>query len=560
MARTSKYRQAYSSAASQSRWRVGLYIRISREDGDRIESESIASQRALLQRFAEERPDMQLFDCYTDDGFSGTDFNRPAFQRMIKDAANKKINCIIVKDLSRFGRNYVEAGKYLETVFPLFGVRFIAVNDQIDSVASPASVNNIIVPFKNIINDEYCRDISIKVRSALDIRRRQGKFIGSFAPYGYRKDEADRSKLVIDDGAAQIVRFIFKEFLSGNGISAIVRSLNARSVPNPTAYKRSKGLSCNRNSENSSLWVDSTVRRILLNQLYIGNLVQKKNEVISYKIHKTRAVDSASRIVVENTHTPIISKADFAKAQQLLSRDTRTSPKTGKLSVFAGLVKCADCGRAMQKRTVVQPNKAYSYYVCSTYKKLDKTACTKHAVRIDVLEAAVLEVINRYIAFAVNYQSLSQRVRLARSGGGTASRITAELNARRGELLKAQRLLTEIYPDFKSGILSREQYFALKERYENMCSSTQAAIEALQRELNGLKDEEEGINEFIACFGKYAQLKQLTREAAVELIDNIYIREGGKIDLHLKFRDVYLAAEHSLTNADNNAEKAALRK
>ena len=334
MARTSKYKQAYSSAASQSRWRVGLYIRISREDGDRIESESIASQRALLQRFAEERPDMQLFDCYTDDGFSGTDFNRPDFQRMIKDAANKKINCIIVKDLSRFGRNYVEAGKYLETVFPLFGVRFIAVNDQIDSVASPASVNNIIVPFKNIINDEYCRDISIKVRSALDIRRRQGKFIGSFAPYGYRKDEADRSKLVIDDGAAQIVRFIFKEFLSGNGISAIVRSLNARSVPNPTAYKRSKGLSCNRNSENSSLWVDSTVRRILLNQLYIGNLVQKKNEVISYKIHKTRAVDSASRIVVENTHTPIISKADFAKAQQLLSRDTRTSPKTGKLSVF----------------------------------------------------------------------------------------------------------------------------------------------------------------------------------------------------------------------------------
>lgn len=560
MARTSKYRQAYSSAASPQRWRVGLYIRISREDGDRIESESIASQRALLQRFAEERPDMQLFDCYTDDGFSGTDFNRPDFQRMIKDAANKKINCIIVKDLSRFGRNYVEAGKYLETVFPLFGVRFIAVNDQIDSVASPTSVNNIIVPFKNIINDEYCRDISIKVRSALDIRRRQGKFIGSFAPYGYRKDQADRSKLVIDNEAAQIVRFIFKEFLSGSGISAIVRSLNARSVPNPSAYKRSKGLSCNRNSENSSFWVDSTVRRILRNQLYIGNLIQKKNEVISYKIHKTRAVDSASRIIVENTHQPVISKADFAKAQQLLSRDTRISPKTGRLSVFAGLVKCADCGRAMQKRTVSQPNKTYGYYVCSTYKKLDKTACTKHAVRIDALEASVLAVINKYIGFAVNYESLSQKVRLARSGGGKASRITAELNAKRGELLKAQRLLTEIYPDFKSGILSREQYFALKERYENMCNGTRTAIEGLQRELDGLKDEADSINDFIACFGKYAQLTQLTREAAVELIDNIYIREGGKIDLHLKFRDVYLAAEQSLNNADNIAEKAAIQK
>ena len=555
MARTSKYRQAYSSAASQSRWRVGLYIRISREDGDRIESESIASQRALLQRFAEERPDMQLFDCYTDDGFSGTDFNRPDFQRMIKDAANKKINCIIVKDLSRFGRNYVEAGKYLETVFPLFGVRFIAVNDQIDSVASPASVNNIIVPFKNIINDEYCRDISIKVRSALDIRRRQGKFIGSFAPYGYRKDEADRSKLVIDDGAAQIVRFIFKEFLSGNGISAIVRSLNARSVPNPSAYKRSKGLSCNRNSENSSLWVDSTVRRILLNQLYIGNLVQKKNEVISYKIHKTRAVDSASRIVVENTHTPIISKADFAKAQQLLSRDTRTSPKTGKLSVFAGLVKCADCGRAMVKRTVRQPKKTYDYYACSTYRRMHSKSCTKHAIRADALEKAVLSALNKYISLAVDFDTLIKKINRERKGGGESERLNAALSAKKRQLEITNNLLLDLYPDYKSGILSKAQYLALKERYEKNTECARKEIENTEKQIAALESGVDGGNEFISTFKKYGGINVLTRDVMVELIENIYVREDGSIDIKLKCCDAFALANEYFENRGRGASE-----
>ena len=218
------------------------YIRLSREDGDKIESESISSQRAILEGFLRDRPEIIYYDSYIDDGWSGTDFDRPAFQRMLADITSKKINSVIVKDLSRFGRNYVEAGKYLETVFPLFNVRFIAVNDQIDSISNPASANSIIVPFKNIINDEYCRDISMKVRSALDIRRRQGKFIGSFAPYGYQKDERDHNKLMIDREAAQTVREIFEKFLNGYGILSIARLLNEKGVPNPSVYKAEKGL------------------------------------------------------------------------------------------------------------------------------------------------------------------------------------------------------------------------------------------------------------------------------------------------------------------------------
>ena len=399
MARTSKYQTFNTVFAPSFEWNAGLYIRLSREDGDKLESESVGTQKALLERFITEHPTINLFDYYIDDGWSGTDFERPAFQRMMADITTKKINCVIVKDLSRFGRNYVEAGKYLETVFPLFKIRFISVNDMIDA-ENPASINNIIVPFKNIINDEYCRDISMKVRSALDIRRRQGKFIGSFAAYGYKKDENDNNKLIIDEPSAEIVRKIFAEFIDGNSIIGITRELNEQKIPNPSTYKKLHN--------GNGLWNDSTVRRILTNELYIGNLVQKKNEVISYKIHIAKPVERKNRIVVENTHEPIISKCDFYKVQSLLKRDTRISPNKGKLSVLSGFIKCADCGRAMQKRTVKQGTKIYEYYVCSTYKK--NHLCTKHAVRAEILEEAVLTFLNKYIKLAVDFDRLRDKI------------------------------------------------------------------------------------------------------------------------------------------------------
>ena len=465
MARTSKYQiESTAFVRPQSAWRAGLYIRLSREDGDKIESESVSSQKAILERFLAEHHSIELYDIYIDDGWSGTDFDRPSFQRMLSDITAKRINCVIVKDLSRFGRNYVEAGKYLETVFPLFKVRFIAVNDNIDSIANPQSMNNVIVPFKNIMNDEYCRDISTKVRSALDIRRRQGKFIGSFAAYGYKKDPQDHNRLIVDEEAADTVRKIFQKFLEGYSIIGIARELNALGVPNPSAYKRSRGLNCNKSC---GLWVDSTVRRILTSELYIGNLVQKKNEVVSYKVHVAKAVGANGRITVENTHEAIISAADFEKVQSLLRRDTRMSPQSYRLSPFAGFVKCADCGRAMVKRTVRQPYKTYDYYVCSTFRKMHSKACTKHTVRVEALEEAVLGFLNEYIALAVDFDRLIEKINQAQHSGATSKRLESELSAKENELAKSQKILLELYPDFKSGLLTREQYFAQKERYEN---------------------------------------------------------------------------------------------
>lgn len=540
MARVSKYQTENTAfPAALSEWRAGLYIRLSREDGDKIESESVSSQRAMLEQFTNARPDIFVYDYYIDDGWSGTAFDRPSFQRMLSDITSKKINCVIVKDLSRFGRNYVEAGKYLETVFPLFKVRFIAVNDQIDSAVNPQSLNNVIVPFKNIMNDEYCRDISIKVRSALDVRRKQGKFIGSFAAYGYEKDKSDHNKLVIDEEAAATVRGIYEKFLSGHSILSIARELNTQGVPNPSAYKNSKGLNCNRAG---ALWCDATVRRILTNEIYIGNLIQKKNQTVSHKIHLSKPVSEQDRIKVQGTHEPIISEEDFQKTQSLLKRDTRTSPNMSKLSVFAGFLKCADCGRAMQKRTVKQPYKTYDYYVCSTHKKL-KSACTKHQIRADLLETAVLETLNGYIALAVDFDEVLKKMNEEERKSGIENRLQAELSAKRKELEKAQKILVDLYPDYKSGIIGKEQYFLLKEKYESAAIKLQTAIEEGEREIENRKNGAEGRNGFIETFKKYRGLKMLTREIVTELIENIYIHGDGEIEIRLKCREAYLTAQ-----------------
>ncbi|MDE7440515.1 MAG: recombinase family protein [Clostridia bacterium] len=544
MARTSKYQTLDTVFAPSYVWNAGLYIRLSREDGDKLESESVSSQKAILERFIAEHPTINLYDYYIDDGWSGTDFERPAFQRMMADITTKKINCVIVKDLSRFGRNYVEAGKYLETVFPLFKIRFISVNDMIDA-ENPSSINNIIVPFKNIINDEYCRDISMKVRSALDIRRKQGKFIGSFAAYGYKKDENDHNKLIIDETAAEIVRSIYAKFIDGYSIIGIARELNEQKIPNPASYKKLHS--------GSGLWNDSTVRRILTNELYIGNLIQKKNEVISYKIHVSKSVERKNRIIVENTHAPIISKADFYKVQSLLKRDTRISPNKGKLSVLSGFIKCADCGRAMQKRTVKQGEKVYEYYVCSTYKK--NHLCTKHAIRAEVLEEAVLTFLNKYISLAVDFDRLTNKINNELINSDRSKRLNAMISAKRQEIDKANKILVDIYPDYKSGLISRAQYLVLKEKYENIALKNEEEIKRLESELETVEIKDY-VKEFVSSFKRYDGIEKLTRNIVVELIENILIHDSGEIEIRLKCRDTLNLTAELLKQFENTHESA----
>ena len=267
-------------------WNVGVYIRLSQEDGDKEESNSVINQREIITSFVKENSDLKLFDYYIDDGYSGTNFDRPGFKKLIDDVENNKINCIVVKDLSRFGRNYIEVGNYLEQIFPVSNIRFISINDYIDSYKEPESLNSIIVPFKNLMNDEYSRDISQKVKYALNTRKRNGEFMGSVVPYGYLRSEEDKHKLIVDENLREVIKKIFSLALTGIGTTIIARKLNDENILSPGEYKvqvlKLKGNF--RKKDKQSFWTDSSVASILRNRIYLGEMVQCKYKKISYKM------------------------------------------------------------------------------------------------------------------------------------------------------------------------------------------------------------------------------------------------------------------------------------
>lgn len=544
MARKSKY-EKQSNKLSTALWKPALYIRLSREDGDREESNSIASQRELLTEFVDTQTDMTAPRLYTDDGCTGTDFDRPDFRRMMHDLRAGIVNCVIVKDLSRLGRNYVKVGEYLEHTFPLLNVRFIALSERIDSVADPRSADSLIVPFRNILNDEYAHDISNKVRASLDLKRRQGKFIGSFASYGYRKDPDDHSRLLIDEAAAAVVRDIFNWFIGGTSVLGIAKKLNAKGIPNPSAYKRQQGMNYRHPTSDrlDDLWPDSSVRRILRNPLYTGTMVQGKKRMKSYKLHISEAVPEDEWITVEQTHEAIIPGELFDKAQSLFARDTRTAPTQPQVYLFSGFLRCADCGKAMNRKTISQPYRNYYYYICSTFKKQHSGACTKHTIRSDRLEQAVLETLRSQIALAVEMDELIAEINRSSACSRSADHLQTERAQLETERERIEQMKLSLYLDWKAGDISREEYHRLKEQFEQQQAKLDTRLASLQSRIDEVQNGVNETNSFLSQFVKYRSLQTLTREVVVELIDMIYVHEGGKITIKFKFSDAYAAVQ-----------------
>ena len=304
-----------------------IYARLSRDDGDKLESDSIINQKALIRDFISKHPEIHVVSEKTDDGYSGVNFDRPAFQEMMEDIRSGKINCVVVKDLSRFGRNYIEAGNYIERVFPFMGVRFIAINDSYDSLDRNQS-DSLIIPFKNLINDAYCKDISVKIRSQLEIKRKKGQFIGAFAVYGYLKDPEDHNKLIPDTYASEVVRAIYKWKLEGMSQGRIAEKLNLQGVLCPMEYKLSMGIKVQTNFKvrKQALWSPRSVTRILTNEIYTGALIQGKTSTPNYKVKKIVAKDEAEWIRVEDAHEAIIDRRTFDDVQRILQKDIRSAP------------------------------------------------------------------------------------------------------------------------------------------------------------------------------------------------------------------------------------------
>jgi len=520
------------------RWNLAKYIRLSKEDLNRghDDSNSVVNQKRLLDDYYKQHMDeFDDFDTYVDDGCPGTDTNRADFQRLLADIYSKKINCVIVKDLSRLSRNYTDAGGLIDNLFVQMNVRFISLAENIDSHKDPDSVSSILVPITNVMNDQYCAQTSKKIRQVFDYKKRNGEFIGSYAPYGYIKDPNDRHALLVDPEAAEVVKQIFTMFLDGMAAKAIVFYLNDHGVMCPSVYKQSQGLkySCP-NHQVRPMWSTITVNTILKNPVYLGDMVQGRNRVKSYKIHKTERVPEEDWIVVQNTHEPIIERENFAKVKELLKRDTRTSPNQKQLYLFSGFLRCADCGRAMSR---IASKGIYVYYQCGTYKSLSKKACTMHSIKSSNLETAVLYSIRQQAYLAVSYVKIIAQINVSPFKKNQSKRLCEQISSKEKELAKIMRYKQGLYQDWKDGEITHNDY-------RHMCEDYELQTEEIQRVLDNLKAEqyefENGIdpeNPFLTAFEKYENIDKLTREILIELIDVIKIYEGGDISIKFKFSD-----------------------
>ena len=546
MARTAN-RGTISASAPTSynamRWRLGKYIRLSKEDllRGRDESNSVINQRRLLEQYhqthLDEFYDGTEQDVYVDDGKTGTDTDREDFQRLLADVYSGRINCVIVKDLSRLSRNYTDAGNLIKNLFVRLNVRFISLAEGVDSYRNPDSVSNIIVPITNVMNDQYCYQTSKKIRQVFDMKRRNGEFIGSYAPYGYVKDPNDKHALLVDPEAAEVVKSIFALFLSGMNKRGITYYLNDHGTLCPTAYKQQQGLKYNApNAQGNPMWSTITIDTILKNRVYVGDMVQGRQRVKSYKIHIQEKVPEEEWFIVENTHEAIIDRETFAKVQSLLKRDTRTAPKAKQLYLFSGFLKCADCGRAMSR---IASKGIYVYYQCGTYKSLSKKACTMHSIKSDRLEAGVLFAIQQQVHLALTYSEFVARINSAPLKKSKSKRLEDTIAAKEKELAKIMRYKQALYQDWKDGEITRNDYRHMSEDYEQQIEALTRIMQTLTAEQEQLENGVDAESPCLTAFLKYRNIDKLTREILGELIDHIKVYEGGNISVKFKYADEF---------------------
>ena len=519
-------------------WNTTLYLRLSRDDGDKEESNSITGQRELLRDYISQRPEFREYAVRVDDGFSGSTFERPSFQKMIEDVKAGRTDCIIVKDLSRFGRNYLDAGEYIEKIFPFLGVRFIAVNDNYDSLGDKKASDDLIIPFKNLINEAYCRDISVKIRSQLEIKRKNGQFLGSFAAFGYLKDEQNKNKLVVDQYAADIVRDIFKWKLEGVSPQDIADALNKLGVLSPMEYKRSLGMKFTTSFKTNAkaTWSAGTVIRILKNPIYSGVLVQGKETTPSYKVHKRITKDESEWSVIEDSHEAIISKIDFDSVQKVLKCDTRRSPGGKAVGLFSGMVFCGDCGASMVRKTVPAGEKKYVYYVCSAHKQ--NKSCSPHRMRDTTLEEIVLDSLKQHISEVVDMSELLAITDTAPLRTAQAQKVQRQLDKKHEEYEKLQKLLMSLYENLADGIIDREEYTRLKASFTTRADEAEKQMDALREQLEDIHNhgtENAWMNEFVRRQG----LTSLDRAVVVALIDKILIHSNDVVEIIYRWQDEF---------------------
>ena len=539
-ARNRGYQQPLTPSYTTIRiWKMGGYIRLSKEDLKKIkegkdDSNSVKNQRDLLRDFYQSHiEEFESMVEYVDDGHTGTDTDREDFQRLLADVMSGKINCVVVKDLSRLSRNYSDAGSLIDNLFVQMGIRFISLAENVDSYRDPDSVSNIIVPITNVMNDNYCFQTSKKIRQVFDYKRRNGQYIGAFAPFGYIKDPQDKHQLLVDPDAAEIVKQVFSMFLQGTSKRAIALYFNEHGIPSPTAYRRKKGLPVSSAAPDDPMWGARMIHEILNNPIYTGDLVQGRHRVKSYKVHQIEAVPEDEWVVVPNTHEAIISHEMFDKVQGLLLRDTRTSPKGREVHIFSGFLRCADCGKSLTRSV----SGKHVYYACSTYKNRSRLACTMHSIKHNRLEAAVLFAIQQQVHLAVSYSDVIARINSSPVKKCQSHRLEDAIATKERELAKVTRYKQFLYQDWKDGEITGQEYRDMKADYDRQIATLNGVLKTLRAEREELAN---GVNQehpALVAFMKYQNIETLSREILVELVDHIKVYENGNISVKFKFAD-----------------------
>jgi DNA invertase Pin-like site-specific DNA recombinase len=505
-------------------YNVGIYLRLSRDDGKSGESESIASQRAIINNYCAQHSDFVIYKEYIDDGFSGTNFERPAFCELLNDIEQKKVNCVITKDQSRLGRQNWKTGYYMEEYFPENKVRYIAVNNNYDSI----KLNSGMVPqFTNMVNDAYSRDLSCKVQSAIKIKAQGGMFVGSHACYGYQKSSADKHKLVIDEYAAEIVKKIFNLYLQGYGKQSIAKILNKDNILCPTEYKKRNGENYRNPNKlkTTTYWTASSINAVLRQENYTGTLVQGKKNTSKYTFE--RRINKADWIRVPNTHEAIIDRETFDKAQELLSLRTRQNDMQNAVGLFAGLIKCGDCGRALirSKECTKYKNNKYYYisYRCRTYKQYSKEACTSHRIGEKVLISTILNDMNELIYKLNNIDKIIEKV--AESDNKVKEKQKS-INDIKYELSRLSAKKSRAYNDYNEDLLTRDEYIKFKNDINNKEDTLNKKLACLSVE------PEDRLHTLLSnpvikkLYNRTALTENdLTREMIVELVQSITVFE-----------------------------------
>ena len=439
--------------------KVAMYLRLSQDDekydkGFKVESNSISNQRLQLKDFIDKNEDMELIDEYVDDGYSGINFERPAFKKMMEDVISGNINCIIVKDLSRFGRDYIDSGRYLQKVFPSLDIRFIALNDNYDSYTASETEKNLVIPFKSFINDNYCRDTSAKVRSVCKIKRKQGQFISNYAPYGYEKDKEDKHKIVIDKEAEYVVQKIFSMKLEGYSSYSIAKHLNDNGILSPMEHKRAMGIRYKTGFSTKAVakWDTPAVNRILTNEIYIGTLQQGKREKINYKLDKVVSKDRSDWIEIEDNHEAIIDIHDFEIVQKLLKCDIKAKNVGEKADLFAGLLFCKDCNSQMTKKVDKRGKIPMVYYICSSYNKGHN--CSRHCIKQEDLKITILEMLRHHIHSLGKYEVILEKLREMEVSYELFKETDKRQEYTKKSKAKFELLKSALYQDLKEGIIS----------------------------------------------------------------------------------------------------------